>query len=213
MPHPDALIACHGCDLLLEKTETPTGKTLFCPRCKSRLYQKKVDSISKTLAISIAGLLVYIPAIFLPLLTLDIAGATQSGSIFDAFLSFYQQKFYFVAVILFLTSIFFPLLKLSLLFSVSLQLKIRLYSRSLPFLFRSAHHLEEWGMPDVYLLAVLVTIIKIHSVGSIEYTMGFICFLFLVLITRASVSALDPERFWVEIEKIKRSSPGELSND
>jgi len=67
-------------------------------------------------------------------------------------------------------------------------------------------------MPDIYLLAVLVSIVKIHSVGSLEYNIGFFCFLFLVLMTRASVSALDPEKFWVEIEEMKHSSHGEISN-
>lgn len=200
------IIACPGCDLLLKKIEGEVGKKLFCPRCNTILIHRKVNSISKVLAISISGLLIFIPAIFLPLLTLKSMGMSQSGSIFDAFLSFYHQKFYFVAVLVFITSIFFPLLKLSLLFSVSLQLKIRLYSRSLPFLFRASHHLDEWGMPDVYLIAVFVSIIKISSVATIEYNLGLFCFIFLVLMTRASVSALDPHIFWDEIDKIKTTS-------
>jgi paraquat-inducible protein A len=199
-------IACPGCDLLLKMTVSVPGKKLFCPRCNTRLSQKKVDSITKVLAISISGLLVYVPAIFMPLLTLETMGKHQNGSIVDAFLSFYHQQYYFVAVLVFLASIFLPLLKLSLLFSVALQLKLHIYSPSLPFLFRTSHHLDEWGMPDVYLIALFVSIIKIKSVASIEYNFGFFCFLFLVLMTRAAVSALDPEVFWNEIEKIKRSS-------
>jgi paraquat-inducible protein A len=213
MSQPAPLIACHGCDLLLEKIEISPGKKLFCPRCNSPLYQKKIDSVTKVLAIAISGLLVYIPAVFFPLLTLDTAGMSQNGSIFDAFLSFYHQQYYFVAVILFLTSILFPLFKLSLLLSVALQLKLRMSSRSLPFLFRSAHYLDEWGMPDVYLIAIFVSVIKISSVASIQYNMGFFCFLFLVLMTRASVSALDPEIFWLQIEEIQSGSNGKLFND
>jgi paraquat-inducible protein A len=186
--------------------EAVPGKKLSCPRCNTLLYQKKVDSITKILAISISGLLVYIPAIFMPLLTLEAMGIPQKGSIFDAFLTFYHQGYYFVAVLVFLTSIFFPLLKLSLLFSIALQLKLRWYSRSLPFLFRTSHLLDEWGMPDVYLIALFVTIIKIESMASIEYGVGFFCFLFLVFMNRAAVSALDPKAFWDEIEIIKRSS-------
>ncbi len=206
-------IACPGCDLLLKMTEAVPGKKLSCPRCNTHLYQKKVDSISKILAISISGLLAYLPAIFMPLLTLETMGIHQNGSIFDAFMSFYHQGYYFVAVLVFLTSILFPLLKLSLLFSIALQLKLRIYSRSLPFLFRTTHLLDEWGMPDVYLIALFVSIIKIKSVASIEYDVGFFCFLFLVLMTRAAASALEPEAFWKEIENIKRSSAAGSNND
>ena len=207
-----AAIACPGCDLLLKRVESAPGKKLFCPRCNTTLYQKKVDSITKTLAVSISGLLVYVPAVFMPLLTLEAMGIQQYGSIFDAFYTFYQQKYYFVAVLVFITSILFPLLKLSFLFSVALQLKLRMYSRILPFLLRSSHILDEWGMPDVYLIALFVSIIKIKSVASIEYNLGFFCFLFLVLMTRAAASALDPEVFWAELEKIKPSTKAGSDN-
>ena len=212
MKQTEKLIACHGCDLLLEKTETPVGKKLFCPRCRSQLYHKKQNTISKVLAISISGLVVYIPAVFSPLLTLHKLGMEQEGSIFQAFLSFYHQQYYFVAVILFLTSIFFPLFKFSLLLSITLQLKFAVYSRSLPFLFRTANSLDEWGMPDVYLIAVLVSIIKISGFATIEYNRGFLCFIILVLMTRAAVSALDPEVFWNTIETMKKHAEGTDSN-
>ncbi len=199
-------IACSGCDLLLQKLETVSGKKLFCPRCNTLLSQKKSRSITKVLAITISGLLVYIPAIFLPLLTLDAMGMTQNGSVFDAFLSFYEQQFYFVALLLFLTSIFFPILRLSLLLSVSIQLKIGIYSRSLPYFFKFSNILDEWGMPDVYLIAIFVCIIKISNIATIEYNIGLVCFIFLVFMTRASVAALDTEIFWKAIEQMSPSA-------
>ncbi len=209
--HPTPLIACHGCDFLLQKAASGTGKKLYCPRCKTPLYQKKVNSINRILAITISGLMVYFPAIFYPLLGLNSLGICQQGSIFDAFLSFYHQQFYFVAVILFLTSILFPLLKLCLLLSVALQLKFRRYSRSLAFLFRTANSLDEWGMPDVYLLAIFISIIKISSIATIQYNSGFFCFLFLVILTRATVSALDRDLFWSQIEKLELESTQMMS--
>ena len=207
-----SLIACPGCDLLLNKIDSAAGTKLFCPRCNTVLVHKKTNSINKVLAITISGLLVYIPAIFLPLLTLEAMGMSQEGSIFDAFLSFYHQKYYFVSILIFITSVFFPLLNLSLLFSVSLQLKLRFQAPLLPFLFRTAHHLDEWGMPDVYLIALLVSIIKISSVADIEYNIGFFCFIFLVLMTRASASALDSDIFWREIDTLQKENKREVSN-
>lgn len=185
------------------KVEPPAGKKAYCPRCNTPVYHRKTNSVSKVIAITLSGLLAYIPAVFLPLLTLDAMGMKQSGSIFDAFLSFYQQQYYFVAVMVFLTSIFFPLFKLSLLFSVALQIKLRIYSPSLPYLLRTAHHLDEWGMPEIYLIGVFISVIKISSLATIHYDLGFFCFLFLVLTTIASASALDSRTFWREIDKIK----------
>jgi len=160
------------------------------------------------MAISFSGLLLYIPAIFAPLLTLSTAGLTRKGSIFDAFLSFYHQEYYFVAVILFLTSIFFPLFKLSILLFITVQIKLRLFSQSLPFLFRAAKSLDEWGMPDVYLIAILISIIKISSMATIHYNFGFICFIFLTIMTRATTSTIDPELFWQKIFQMKKNVKG-----
>ncbi|MBU0943465.1 MAG: paraquat-inducible protein A [Proteobacteria bacterium] len=202
IPSP-AFTACPGCDLLLQKVEVPAGKKTYCPRCQTPLYQQKTNSVTKVLAITICGLLAYTPAIFAPLLTLDTMGMSQSGSIFDAFLNFYHHQYYFVAVMVFLTSIFFPLLKLSLLFSVALQIKLRIYTPTLPYLLRMAHHFDEWSMPEIYLIAILVTIIKISRQASIHYDLGFFCFLFLVLTTIASAAALDSRTFWRDIEKMK----------
>jgi paraquat-inducible protein A len=213
IPQKPSLIACHGCDLLLANASAVAGKQLYCPRCKTLLFQKKTNSIDKILAISLSGLMVYFPAIFYPLMHLNSLGLHQQGSVFDAFLSFYQQQFYFVAVVLFLTSILFPLVKLCLLLIVALHLKFKWSNKNLAFIFRAANSLDEWGMPDVYLLAIFVSVIKISSVASIQYGLGFFCFLFLVLMTRATASALDPELFWREIHNLNSKYAGDSSHD
>lgn len=202
-------MACPGCDALLTKPgRLDGGKKLFCPRCNTLLLQTKTDSINKVLATSTAGLLLYPPAIFMPLLTLHTMGMEQSGSVFDAFMSFYHQDYYLVTILLFLTSILFPLLRLSILFSISLQLKIQLYSKSLFFLFRTVLHLDEWGMVDVYSIAVIVSIIKIVKLGTIDFNVGFFCFIFLVLMTRATSSALEPETFWNALTALRKTTQG-----
>ena len=208
-----ALTACPGCDLLLHKVVPPAGKKVYCPRCNTLLYQRTNNSISKVIAITFSGLLAYVPAVFLPLLSLDAIGMSRNGSIFDAFLSCYHQEYYFVAVMVFLTSIFFPLFKLSLLFSLALQIKLRLYSPILPYLMRTAHHLDEWAMPEIYLIGIFVTIIKINKMATIHYELGFFCFVFLVLTTIASATALDSRTFWRDLEKIKPLSPETPADD
>ncbi len=198
-------IACPGCDLLLKNIVPQKGQKISCPRCNTLLYKDKNNSVTKVLAISSSGLMVFIPAIFLPLMTLSSFGLHQKGSIYDTFVTFYKQGFFFVAIMLFLTSIFFPLLKISLLFSISLLLKIRWYSPGLPYLLRFVHHLDEWAMSEIYLLGIFITIIKVYNMAEIHFDTGFFCFLFLVLSTISSSSAFDHHRFWHEIESMQQS--------
>jgi paraquat-inducible protein A len=110
-----------------------------------------------------------------------------------------------------LTSILFPLMQLGLLFTVSFSLKFGLYFPSLPYFFRAAHHLDEWGMVDVYLIAILISIIKIGSIADFHFGTGFFTFVALTLLTMAAASALSQARFWQEIEKLQNRRSGAYS--
>ena len=63
------VIACPDCDLLLEKIPVATGEKLCCPRCGETLKEPKTNSISRTLALALTGLLLYPFAIFMPIMT------------------------------------------------------------------------------------------------------------------------------------------------
>lgn len=195
------LIACNGCDLLLEQVEVEPGLALFCPRCGKKLQAPKKNSVDKTLALSITALLLYPPAVFMPLMTLDTLGFEESGSIVDGVVRLYDKGYLFVSLLVLLTSLLFPLIKLSLLFVVSLSLKLKRYPDILPLLMRFFHYIDEWGMLEVYLIGILVTIIKMYHLANIHYDLGFFCFIGLLLATLCSSTAMDEYLFWDLIER------------
>ena len=180
--------------------QPPPGHTVRCPRCGKRLHKWKTNSIEKTLAISLAGLLLYLPANFMPLLTFDILGINTSASLFTATLSMFGQRQYIVGILIMLCGFFLPLLLLSLIFSVSMALY---RGRQHPWVARaltSIHHLREWAMPDVYLIGVFVTIIKMSHMAKIQYDIGLFCFIGLVLCTMGALSAMDRRLFWSRLD-------------
>jgi paraquat-inducible protein A len=189
-------ILCSGCDLLMTNVDPPPGHTVHCPRCGKRLHRYKTNSISKTLAISLTGLLLSLPANFMPLLTFDVLGINTSASLFTATLSMFRQGETAVGVMVFLCGFLFPLSILSLLFLVSLGLIRKRNSRTLRQLFRWYQHLREWAMTDVYLIGVFVTIIKMGHMADIEFNIGFFCFIGLVFATIGCQSTLDIRLFW-----------------
>ena len=172
-----------------------------CPRCGKKLQAPKKNSIDKTLALSITALLLYPPAAFMPLMTLDTLGFEESGSIVDGVVQLYDKGYLFVSLLVLLTSLLFPLIKLSLLFVVSLSLKLKRYPDILPLLMRSFHYIDEWGMLEVYLIGILVTIIKMYHLANIHYDLGFFCFIGLLLVTLCSSTAMDEHLFWDLIER------------
>ncbi|MEA3548705.1 MAG: paraquat-inducible protein A [Thermodesulfobacteriota bacterium] len=199
--HINDLLACPDCDLLLEQRHLEPGRKACCPRCGHVLYAPKRNSVDKTLALALTGLILFIPANFLPIMTLDTMGFKQAGSIFDGIRVIYESGYFFVALIVGLTSFAFPFVKLFLLFYVSLHLKLKRYPHDLPLFMRWYRHLDEWGMLEVYMIGILVAIIKLHHIAHIHYDFGFFCFIALLFVALASSVSMDKHEFWERIEE------------
>ncbi len=175
------------------------GSVLICPRCLTPILTPVHNSLEKTLALSLTGLFLFIPAIFMPLLTFDVIGLESSGSIFDSAIALISSGFYFTGVAVLLTSIVIPLIKLSIIFIVSLQIYMKKATRITVLLFRLYRHIDEWGMLEVYMIGILVTIIKMLHMAKIHYNIGFFCFVALLMATVGSSLFLDPNYFWEKI--------------
>jgi paraquat-inducible protein A len=55
----EQVIACPGCDLLVGRQHLNPGEKLYCPRCNEVLLAPKKNSIERSLALSLTGLLLF----------------------------------------------------------------------------------------------------------------------------------------------------------
>ncbi|MEN8206086.1 MAG: paraquat-inducible protein A [Pseudomonadota bacterium] len=205
---PENWIACKDCDLLLERVETPVGDKALCPRCANPLYQPREHSIERTLALAITGLLLFIPANLLPVMSMDIVGQESSTTIYEGSLVLFQEGLYWTALLVFLASIVIPFCKLLLMLFISGSLHRERFSPLLPYAFRYYHYLDEWGMLEVYMLGVLVAVVKLKGMASVIPGIGLYCFIALLLVTTLMSSLLDEECFWARIEQDLKGHPG-----
>ena len=192
---------CPGCDLLLEEVQPTSTHTPVCPRCLRRLHKQRPDAVRRTLVLSLTGLLLYLPANFAPLLSINIIGKTTSSSLFQSTLSMFDQGEYLVGILVVLTGLLCPLMTLSLLFGVSTGLFLGWKKKWMGVFLHWYHHLSEWAMTDIYLIAVFITIIKMNHTAAIECNLGFFCFIGLVAATVAAQSALDQSQFWTLLDR------------
>ncbi len=95
--------ACPDCDLLIkceqkvQEEQKEPNYALYCPRCGRLLQKKNAHCIEKSLALSLAGLFLFFPALFLPLLNFEVFGFSDSGTLLHSILHLFSSKFYFVA--------------------------------------------------------------------------------------------------------------------
>lgn len=197
---PENWLACHDCDLLIEREELPVGFKASCPRCGQSLYQNKRNSVERSFALSITGLLLFVPANLLPVMSLQILGLQQSTTIYQGALAIFKEGLYWTASLVFIASIVVPLAKILLMLFVSGSLYLKQYTPLLPYAFRYYHYLDEWGMLEVYMLGILVSVVKLKGMATVIPDTGLICFVGLLLVTTLLSSMMDEEDFWEKIE-------------
>ena len=206
-PPASPVMVCPSCSQILKPPILQPNQAAFCPRCSRQLHRFKRHPIQKGVALSLTGLLLYLPANLLPLLTFSVLGINSHSSILEACLHMFASGQYFVATIVALTTMVFPLLLLSALLLVTLGLTRGRRNRLMPSLFRAYHHLGEWAMLDVFLVGVLITIIKMSHTATVSLNSGFFCLIGLVITTVAAQTAIDPQRFWSMMDESRQESP------
>ena len=199
---PSHLTACHGCDLLVEKQDMLPGNKAICPRCGSPLYEPKSDTVNRTLAVVITGLILFVPANFLPILTMTVLGQTSDNTLIAGVIGLYREGYYWVSFLVLCFSMAAPLLKLFSLLIVLFHVKFHVYSRHLAVLFRFCGMLNEWAMVEVYMVAILIAVIKLGDMAKVHIGLGLCCFVGLLLTSTLASVNLDEDQMWEAIEGI-----------
>ena len=193
-----SLIACHNCHLLCKTEDINEGVTALCPRCRSPLHSRKPNSIARTWALVIAAFIFYIPANVLPITKVISLGKAQSDTIMSGVIYFVKSGSWPIALVIFVASVFVPLLKLFLLtfLLISVQRKSKWRPKDRTRLYRITEAVGRWSMVDIYVVTILVALVKLGSLATIEAGPGAIFFAGVVIITMFAAMSFDPRLIW-----------------
>ncbi len=200
------LIACHECDLLIERVANQPDQDVICPRCHARLYYTTLNSIERLLALSLAGLILFIPANLFPILSLRVFGQSQSEIILQSALSLYEGGLIVVALLILLFAVVVPLIQLIALFYISFTLHYRWEGRLLRQAMHSYQHLRGWGMLEIFLLGVLISIIKLKDIADLEIGLGLYSLAALIVVITLSSIFFNPHQIWHQIDLHRKQS-------
>ena len=200
------LDACAECDLLLNPAQPAMGDKAQCPRCGYLLQRPRKQSIERTFALSVAGLILILPANLLPLVGIKVLGNTRDGTLWSGVAALYQEDMWAVAILVFLSSILFPLVNIVLSLLVSGHLYFRKPNRYLPRWMRWLQHIEEWAMLEVYTLGIIVACVKLASMAELRFGFGLYAFVTLLIVNAMLASSLDQYLFWRRIEQVRHKN-------
>ncbi len=196
----ESLIACHECDLLYRRRPLPPDGAARCVRCGAVLYRRKQNSLDRVLALTVAGLILFVIANMYPFLTFRLEAQVQETNLITGVKELYQQGMWIVAGVVLLTTIVMPLLELTGMLFVLVPLKLRRRPWKIALLFRAVRSLRPWGMMEVFMIGILVAVVKLVKMASIIPGTALYAFLALIFILAASAAALDPHIVWKKLD-------------
>ena len=197
MIRPDVL-CCPTCGLTLQVDLPSRGQRAECPRCGSTVSEGPHGSLQLTAALAIAALILYVPANTYPILRMHFYGAYSESTVWDGVVSLAQNRQYLVALIVFLASIAVPVLKLAglLYLVVSARFNVGRRLRDRARIYRFIDAVGPWAMLDVFLLAVLVSLVKLGQIATILPGPGLVAFTAVVVLTMFASASFDPRTIW-----------------
>ncbi len=190
------LIACHECDLLMHHPHIGEEQKASCPRCGYELVVHRAQMHRRALALVLTALFLFIPANFLPIMSLNLLGQNAVDTVWSGVVGLYNSDMKVVAVVVFLCSMLIPLLKLLCQFLVLLSLPFPTWRPLGIQLYRAYHHLREWGMLEVYLFGILVSIVKLIDLADLRLGVGMACFIALMLAQVWLEVTMSPHQVW-----------------
>src|SRR5262249_37930764 len=155
------------CGQLQRVGPVPRGSVAKCARCRFDIYQRKPDSRIRTLAFALGALILYFPANIFPISDTHYWGAFEATTLFDGVSHLFQQGNYYVASLVFCTSILTPGLKIIGLLFLGLTLNRPGWEKFRTWTYRIIQIIDPWNMLEVTLLAILVAVAELGQVATV----------------------------------------------
>jgi paraquat-inducible protein A len=186
--------ACAACDLV-----TPyAGEGARCPRCEARITAREPDSVARAIALTAAGLILYIPANLFPIATLPIGLAPTKYNVLQGVIDLAQAHLFGLALLVFTASFAIPLLKLIgltyCLVSVIRRSRQRLVLKTR--VYRIVEEIGRWSMVDPFVIACFVPVMQYNALIYGRAEPAAPAFATVVILTMIAARAFDPRLMW-----------------
>jgi paraquat-inducible protein A len=195
-----SLIACHECDLLQREGDVPPGGKALCVRCGALLYRNAPDSIDRSLALTVAAAVTFVIANVFPFVTISAAGRFVQTTIFGSIVEMWKQGMVFVAPMVFLNAIAVPGLSILATGYVLVRSRLGGPAGHLIDVLRLLQMFKPWGMVEVFLLGLLVSVVKLGSYARVIPDLALWAIGVLVLLTAALATVFEPREIWARID-------------
>ncbi len=197
-----SMISCHSCHLVSRIPEMSRTPEMICPRCGTRMHQRKPDSLNRSWALVLAAVIFYIPANLLPISVTTALGSAEGDTIMSGVIYFIQSGSWPIALVIFIASIFVPVLKIMILIFllISVQMKSTWRPLDRTRLYRIIEVIGKWSMVDIFVITIMAALIKLGALADFEAGPAAVYFAAVVVLTILAAMSFDPRLIWDSME-------------
>jgi paraquat-inducible protein A len=165
-----SLTGCHTCNQVARIDNNHHHQALLCPRCGAKLHPRIHNSLLITWMLVTLAFLFYIPANVLPMTRVVGLGQVQEDTIMSGVIYFIQSGSWYIGLVIFIASVFVPLLKLTLLMFllISVQRKSQWRPRERTRIYRITELIGRWSMVDIYVVTILIALVNLGVLAYID---------------------------------------------
>ena len=190
------LIACHECDLLHRQVPLPQSGTALCSRCGATLYRSRPHGNERALALALAGIVLFAIANSFPIVTLELSGERVEGTLLGAVRQLWSTEMRLLSAMVFVTMFLMPLVQLTAICWLLVPLRMGRAAPEHSLAFRALQSARTWGMLEVFVLGVLVTLVKLAHFAHATPGIALWSFGALMLVVAAVENFFDARELW-----------------
>jgi paraquat-inducible protein A len=192
------MIACPECDLLQRVTPIAEDALARCRRCLTLLYRPLDDNLDRPLAYTLAAAVLYVIANAFPIVALELQGQSTAATLFGMAQSLYEQDMKPLAALVFFTTILVPGVQLAGMAYLLIPLRFGRVPRRLAPALRLLQAIRPWGMVEVFILGLLVSLVKLGGVANVMPGVALWSFGGLLMMIAAAVASFDARVIWLK---------------
>lgn len=190
------VIACPDCGTIQDLPRVSFGSAALCSTCERPLERTAGRSIVAALAFSASTLVLLFPANLLPLMRVSILGMSDESHIWSGVAALWNHQWVIIAVLVAAFVVILPILRFALLSVVLGALSLGFRPDWLGAAFRWTIAIDQWAMPDVFLIGCAVGYSRVDANLPVRIGWGGICFVAAALLSMLSRAALDRRAVW-----------------
>ncbi|NBC95414.1 MAG: paraquat-inducible membrane protein A [Deinococcus-Thermus bacterium] len=186
----------------------PVGTTR-CRRCGQRLVSRDHRALSRVWAWWAVGLMAYIPANLYPMLVTRTLFGTTDNTIVGGAVDLALHGSWGVAFVILLASVGIPIAKFLAIgyLAVAVQRGWRGAALRRMQLFELVEFIGRWSMIDVFVVAILASLVQLSVVASINPGPAALAFALSVIFTMLAARSFDSRQIWDSVAEADRARP------